>query len=114
MDAEGGGGGRMKRPVVVEDSLREPRERGSSSGRCQDRCLYTGRESSGKSIREALWRARARTSPPPYIKTIFSLIVDPGKMKAEARAVGEPPAAGIYPAAAVARPKPPKRQTTPS
>src|SRR5206468_9761818 len=103
MDAEGGGGGRMKRPVVVEDSLREPRERGSSSGRCQDRCLYTGRESSGKSIREALWRARAGSSRPHYIQPGSALIVGPEKVATDARAAEDSTTGGFALAGAVHR-----------
>src|SRR5436309_13390216 len=87
MDAEGGGGGRMKRPVVVEDFLREPRKRGSSSGRCQDRCPARAGNLRGKAFakpcggrgpnlpapiiykhgRLQSWtaRKRRRTPPPP-------------------------------------------------
>src|SRR5439155_13477665 len=71
MDAEGGGGGRMKRPVVVEDFLREPRERGSSSGRCQDRCLYTGRGIFGEKHSRSLVAGAVRIFPPSLYTNKF-------------------------------------------
>src|SRR2546425_10317662 len=67
MDAEGCSGGRMKRPVVVEDLLRESRERGSSRGGCQGRCLCTGRESHGEKHSRRLVASGGPNRPDPII-----------------------------------------------
>src|SRR5438876_9743160 len=93
MDAEGGGGGRMKRPVVVEDSLREPRERGSSSGRCQNRCPARAGNLRGKAFAKPCGGRRSESSRPHYIRPCSSSIVDRGKVTTGARGGGDPIAA---------------------
>src|SRR5437773_11209779 len=89
MDAEGGGGGRMKRPVVVEDFLREPRERGSSSGRCQNRCPARAGNLRGKAFAKPCGGRRSESFPPHYIPPCLSSILDRGKRKSDWRALGK-------------------------
>src|SRR5437867_11686259 len=87
MDAEGGSGGRMKRPVVVEDFLREPRERGSSSGRCQNRCPARAGNLRGKAFAKPCGGRGGESSRPHYIRPCSSLIVDREKVTTDCRGV---------------------------
>src|SRR5438093_7915878 len=111
MDAEGGGGGRMKRPVVVEDFLREPRERGSSSGRCQNRCPARAGNLRGKAFAKPCGGRRSESSRPHYIQPCSSSIVDREKVTTDARAVEDPIAAIFDLAESVYRQTPKIRKT---
>src|SRR5437667_10350208 len=90
MDAEGGGGGRMKRPVVVEDFLREPRERGSSSGRCQNRSPARAGNLRGKAFAKPCGGRGSESSRLHYLRPCSSSIRERGKVTTDARALGDP------------------------
>src|SRR5213083_2067193 len=111
MDAEGGGGGRLKRPVVVEDFLREPRERGSSSGRCQNRCPARAGNLRGKAFAKPCGGRRSESSRLHYIRPCSSSIVDREKVTTDARAVEDPIAAIFDLAESVDRQTPKIRKT---